>query len=248
MPARVGTITGIGAAVFIGSWFLGADNAYLYPFSLAEARLGARPAVTDEPCNPIVAAHRAYTQAGRFTDTRVALDAAVSDGITNIEIDLSLLPSGPVLLHTILHDVEEAETVAAGAMTVADFFATYAAHFDLIFFDIKNVLVPVDRGLDDLRGFPWDAARHIFVGRKCSLLRDIRHAFGLRAGCEMHGVLGNWLMGFDIWSVRAAEIRSVQFQLNRVADLPLLTWTLAAQRDVPTLCHLNPTWVLVDTM
>ena len=153
-----------------------------------------------------------------------------------------------MLLHTILHDVEEAETVAAGTMTVADFFATYAAHFDLIFFDFKNVLVPVDRGLDDLRGFPWDAARHIFVGRKCSLLRDIRRAFGLRAGCKMHGVLGNWLMGFDIWSVRATEIRSVQFQLNRVADVPLLTWTLAAQRDVPTLCHLNPAWVLVDTM
>ena len=248
-PRQLVQIGGVGAAVFALSWWLGADNAYLYPVSLLESRLGSLPARTTARCAPIVAAHSAYSQAGRFPDaSREALDAAVEDGITHIEIDVSMFPWGPALYHAILPDVATAETVARDAVTLADFFATYAARFDLIFFDIKNVLVSDAEALESLRGFPWDPDKHIVIGRRCPLLRDIRHAFDLEAGCEMHGVLGNWLMGFEIWSVRDTEIRSFQLWLNRALELPLLTWTLPARSDLQTICHLDPEWVLVDVM
>lgn len=196
-----------------------------------------------------MAAHAAYAQAGKLPEaSREALDAAVADGIRNIEIDLSLFSWGPVLYHPFVADVETARSAAGDAIPLGQFFATYASAFDLIFFDVKNVLLPVDDALESLRGFPWDPTRDIVIGRKCPLLREIRDAFGVKAGCEMHGVLGNWLMGFEIWSARDTEISSFQLWLNQVFDLPLLTWSLPTRREIETTCRLSLTWVLVDIM
>ena len=239
----------VGAVAIAASWLMGADNAYLYPISLAEARLGPKPRQTMEPCQPIVAAHAAYGQSGRFTGgSAEALDAAVADQVKNIEIDVSFFPSGPVLYHAMVPDVESALAVEGDAVSLTEFFSEYAQQFELIFFDLKNVMMPVREAVESLGGFPWDASRHIFIGRKCPLLREIQRAFDVNVGCEMHGVLGNWLMGFEVWSVRDTEVRSLQLRMNRWLDLPLLTWTLPTRRDVATTCHLKPTWVLVDIM
>jgi hypothetical protein len=202
-------------------------------------------------CAPVVAAHRAYWQKGRYPqNSRSSLAATRSAGIRHVEIDVIILADSVVLDHGPVPlparaTLSDYRAHSVRPFTLDEFFGTFAAAFDRVVFDVKQVQTDPAAAVGQFRKFPLKRGHHYFVGLDCGLLQRLQHDLAIPAGCERLGVLGNRFSGFEIWSANAHNVNVLQLALNRWAGLMKLFWTYEDARDVDRNCDMAPDMVLV---
>lgn len=202
---------------------------------------------TTPTCTPLQVAHRGNTRDGFYPqNSRQGVEAAVRNGIRNIEIDITffedeiLLEHGPTNLKKGSHIkdwLKSNDEKNNTRITYQEFLLKFGSHFDLIILDLKELLTSTDQALELLSSVPLQREKHIVIGLNCNFVKKVQKKFNLLAGCESQGVFTNWWKGFEIWSDSYLWATQIQAKLNHYAKLKKIFWTYPTENELHRSCN-----------
>ncbi len=244
-------------------------NYMLYAVTLFEQKI-SRPIIgfqtkiaksrtlANAPCNPVIIAHRGNYQENVFPqNSQVGISSAINHGLKKLEIDLTFFEDGVVLDHGPVHMpvgsfLKDYHPSDKPPFRLETFFENFAPHFELIIFDLKEILTTQanqERAVELLSHFPFDPKHHIFIGLNCRFVKKVQERLHIKSGCEMQGVFANWFLGFEIWSAHFRTVTALQTRLNTFARLEPLLWTYEDLPEVYGSCdQVNPSMAIVDRL
>lgn len=225
------TIFLVSMALIVGTYFYN-QALVLYPVRYLES-LGGFVVPSEKECNSISYAHGGFSNEGEFSSNSAAgIQAAISRGIRNIEIDLAVTKEGIWL-----------QSNSNQKMSLKDFISAYASRFDFIIYDFKKFTGEPDRLLEN---YKFDPKKHFFIGRTCHKIKILQERTGVPSGCEQYGPLASWLGGFQVWSARYTEISRIHLFVQSKIQLKKIFWTYPNHEELKKACSLMPDIAIIE--